>query len=151
KDLTLDGLTIVVDCAHGAAYKVAPMVFEELGAKVIPLGVNPDGKNINDGFGALHPQRMQKAVLRYKADLGIALDGDADRVIICDDRGEIVDGDAIMVICGLHMMRKGQLAKNTVVATVMSNMGLDLALRAAGGRVVRTRVGDRYVVEEMRR
>ena len=134
KELTLEGLTIVVDCAHGAAYRVAPMVFEELGAKVITLGVNPDGKNINDGAGALHPQRMQRAVLKHRAHVGIAL-----------------DGDAIMAICGLHMLRKGELAKETVVATVMSNMGLDLAIRAAGGRVVRTRVGDRYVVEEMRR
>ena len=151
KDLTLEGLTVVVDCAHGAAYKVAPMVFEELGAKVIPLGVEPDGKNINDGFGALHPQKMQKAVIKHGAHLGIALDGDADRVIVADEKGEIVDGDAIMAICGLHMMRKGQLAHNTIVATVMSNMGLDVAIRAAGGQVIRTRVGDRYVVEEMRR
>jgi len=151
KDLTLEGLTVVVDCANGAAYRVAPMVFEELGAKVITLGVEPDGKNINDGTGALHPQKMQKAVLKHRANVGIALDGDADRVIVADEKGEIVDGDAIMAICGLHMMRKGELAKNTVVATVMSNMGLDLAIRAAGGQVIRTRVGDRYVVEEMRR
>lgn len=151
KELTLEGLTIVVDCAHGAAYKVAPMVFEELGAKVIPLGVNPDGKNINDASGALHPQRAQKAVRKHRADFGIALDGDADRVIVIDENGEIIDGDAIMAICGIHMLGKGQLANQTLVATVMSNMGLDLAIRAAGGRVVRTRVGDRYVVEEMRR
>lgn len=151
RELTLEGLTIVVDCAHGAAYRVAPMVFEELGAKVIRLGVNPDGKNINDAVGALHPQRLQKAVRKHRADLGIALDGDADRLIVSDEKGEIVDGDAIMAICGIHMLGKGQLAEETVVATVMSNMGLDLAIHAAGGRVIRTRVGDRYVVEEMRR
>src|SRR6185312_5092929 len=99
KELTLDGLTIVVDCAHGAAYKVAPLVFEELGAKVIRLGVDPDGKNINAKVGALHPEHMAKAVQKHGADLGIALDGDADRVIVCDEKGKIVDGDAIMAIC----------------------------------------------------
>lgn len=151
KELTLEGMTIVVDCAHGAAYKVAPMVFEELGAKVIPLGVDPDGKNINDRAGALHPARMTRAVIRHKAQIGIALDGDADRVIVADEKGNVIDGDAIMAICGRHMLDNGQLAKKTLVATVMSNMGLDLTMRAAGGKVVRTAVGDRYVVEEMRR
>lgn len=151
KELTLEGLTIVVDCAHGAAYKVAPMVFEELGAKVIPLGVDPDGKNINDKAGALHPERMTRAVIRNKAHIGIALDGDADRVIVADEKGNVIDGDAIMAICARHMLEKGELAKKTLVATVMSNMGLDLTMRAAGGKVVRTAVGDRYVVEEMRR
>jgi phosphoglucosamine mutase len=151
RDLTLDGVKVVVDCAHGAAYKVAPAVFEELGARVITLSSKPDGKNINDGCGAVHPEAMAKAVEKSRADLGIALDGDADRVIVADERGRIVDGDAIMSIVGLDLLRRRELAKRTVVATVMSNVGLERALRAEGGRVVRTQVGDRYVVEEMRR
>jgi phosphoglucosamine mutase len=151
KDLTLDGLTVVVDCAHGAAYHVAPAVFEELGAKVIPAGVKPDGTNINEGCGAVHPEGMAKLVQRHGADLGLALDGDADRVILADEQGRIVDGDAIMALVGRDMIRQGTLAKRTVVATVMSNIGLERALAPAKGRVVRTAVGDRYVVEEMRR
>jgi phosphoglucosamine mutase len=151
KELTLDGLTVVVDCAHGAAYKVAPLVFEELGAKVVTLNARPDGKNINDGCGAVHPESMAKAVERHGAQLGIALDGDADRVIVADEQGRIVDGDAIMAIVGRALLADKQLGKKTVVATVMSNVGLERALRDAGGRVVRTQVGDRYVVEEMRR
>ncbi|AKU91629.1 phosphoglucosamine mutase [Vulgatibacter incomptus] len=151
RSLTLEGMTVVIDCGNGAAYKVAPMVFEELGAKVIRLGVEPDGKNINNGAGALHPERMCKAVVRHKAQIGIALDGDADRVIVADEKGEVIDGDAIMAICGRHLLAKKHLAKKTVVATVMSNMGLDLAMAEVGGKVVRTQVGDRYVVERMRR
>ena len=151
RELTLDGLTIVVDCGHGAAYKVAPAVFEELGAKVVRLGVKPDGKNINDACGAVHPEAMAKAVEKHGAQLGIALDGDADRVIVADEKGRIVDGDAIMAIVGRDMVRARTLAKKTVVATVMSNVGLERSLREVGGRVVRTQVGDRYVVEEMRR
>ncbi len=151
RELTLDGLTIVVDCGHGAAYKVAPAVFEELGAKVVRLGVKPDGKNINDACGAIHPEAMAKAVEKHGAQLGIALDGDADRVIVADEKGRIVDGDAIMAIVGRDMVRARTLAKKTVVATVMSNIGLERSLREVGGRVVRTQVGDRYVVEEMRR
>jgi phosphoglucosamine mutase len=151
KELTLEGLTIVVDCAHGAAYKVAPLVFEELGAKVVTLNAKPDGKNINDGCGAVHPESMAKAVERHGAQLGIALDGDADRVIVADEKGRIVDGDAIMAIVGRTLLAEKRLAKKTVVATVMSNVGLERALRDVGGRVVRTQVGDRYVVEEMRR
>src|SRR5512141_1433309 len=151
RDLTLDGLTVVVDCAHGAAYKVAPAVFEELGAKVVTLNAKPDGKNINDACGAVHPEAMAKAVEKSHAQLGIALDGDADRVIVADEKGQIVDGDAIMAIVGRDMIRRGTLAKNTVVATVMSNLGLERSLREVGGSVVRTQVGDRYVVEEMRR
>ncbi|HET8538267.1 MAG TPA: phosphoglucosamine mutase [Anaeromyxobacter sp.] len=151
KELTLDGLTVVVDCAHGAAYHVAPAVLEELGAKVIPLGVKPDGKNINDGCGAVHPEGMEKAIARHRADLGLALDGDADRVILADERGRIVDGDAIMALVGRDLIRRGTLAKRTVVATVMSNLGLERALAPVKGRVVRTAVGDRYVVDEMRR
>jgi phosphoglucosamine mutase len=151
KGLTLDGLTVVVDCAHGAAYHVAPAVFEELGAKVIAAGVKPDGKNINDGCGAVHPEGMARLIQRHGAHLGLALDGDADRVILADERGRIVDGDAIMALVGRDLLRQGTLAKRTVVATVMSNIGLERALAPARGRVVRTAVGDRYVVEEMRR
>jgi phosphoglucosamine mutase len=151
KELTLDGLTVVVDCAHGAAYHVAPAVFEELGAKVVALNVKPDGKNINDGCGAVHPEGMAKHVARHGAALGLALDGDADRVILCDEKGAIVDGDAIMALVGRDLLGRKALAKRTVVSTVMSNVGLERALAAAGGRVVRTPVGDRYVVEEMRR
>lgn len=151
RELTLDGLTIVVDCAHGAAYRVAPAVFEELGARVVPLGVKPDGKNINDGCGAVHPEAMACAIAEHRAHLGIALDGDADRVIVADEKGNIVDGDAIMAVVGRDLLRRQALAHGTVVATVMSNIGLERSLREAGGRVVRTQVGDRYVVEEMRR
>ena len=151
RELRLDGLTVVVDCAHGAAYKVAPAVFEELGARVVCLHAKPDGKNINDGCGAVHPEAMARAVLKARAQLGIALDGDADRVIIADEKGHLVDGDAIMAMVGRDLIRQKALAKRTVVATVMSNVGLERALREAGGRVVRTQVGDRYVVEEMRR
>jgi phosphoglucosamine mutase len=151
RDLTLDGLTVVVDCAHGAAYKVAPAVFEELGAKVVTLNARPDGKNINDGCGAVHPEAMAKCIEKHGAQLGLALDGDADRVIVADEKGHIVDGDAIMAIVGRDLIRQRALAKKTLVATVMSNIGLERSLREVGGRVVRTQVGDRYVVEEMRR
>jgi len=151
RHLTLEGLTIVVDCAHGAAYRVAPSVLEELGARVIVIGNTPDGRNINRGFGALHPETMCKAVKKSGANLGIALDGDADRLIVSDEHGNVVDGDAVMAICGLDLIRRKELPKKTLVSTVMSNMGLDQALQNAGGRVVRTRVGDRYVVEEMRK
>ena len=151
KDLTLEWLTIVVDCGHGAAYRVAPTVLQELGAKVITIGAEPDGKNINKGFGALHPETMCKAVLKTGANLGIALDGDADRLIVADEKGRVVHGDAVMAVCGLDLLRRKALPKKTVVATVMSNLGLDQCMAKAGGRVVRTRVGDRYVVEEMRK
>jgi len=150
KELTLEGLTIVVDCANGAAYRVAPAILQELGAKVITIGAQPDGKNINDGVGALHPENVCKAVLKHKANLGLALDGDADRLIVADENGHVVDGDVVMAICGLDMLRRKSLARKTLVATVMSNLGLDRALEKAGGKVVRTGVGDRYVVEEMR-
>ena len=149
KDLDLQGLRIVLDCAHGAGYKVAPCVLTELGAEVIPLGVKPNGTNINEGCGSMHPEVMAEKVREYRADLGIALDGDADRVIFVDENGVEVDGDHIMALCGTEMMKAGQLNKKTVVATVMSNMGLDIAMKKAGGKVVRTDVGDRYVVEEM--
>jgi len=151
RHLTLEGLTIVVDCAHGAAYRVAPAVLEELGARVIVIGNQPDGKNINRGFGALHPETMCKVVKKSGANLGIALDGDADRLIVSDEHGKVVDGDAVMAVCGLDLIRRRALPKKTVVATVMSNLGLDQCIAKVGGRVVRTRVGDRYVLEELRR
>lgn len=151
KDLDLKGLRIVLDCAHGAAYKVAPAVLEELGAEVIPYGISPNGTNINAGCGSLHPQVISEAVKEHRAHLGIALDGDADRVIFVDEFGNEVDGDHIMAICATEMLKEKRLAKNTLVATVMSNMGLDIAIRRAGGQVVKTAVGDRYVVEEMLR
>ncbi|MBX7096560.1 MAG: phosphoglucosamine mutase [Myxococcaceae bacterium] len=151
RELTLEGLTLVVDCANGAAYRVAPEVLEELGAKVVRLNVTPDGKNINHKCGALHPEGLAKAVLKHKAHVGIALDGDADRLIVVDDRGEIVDGDAIMAICATELARRQALAKKTVVATVMSNVGLERAVADFGGKVVRTKVGDRAVVEAMRK
>lgn len=149
KDLDLQGLRIVLDCAHGAGYKVAPCVLTELGAEVIPIGVKPDGTNINEGCGSMHPEVMAEKVREYRADLGIALDGDADRVIFVDEHGIEVDGDHIMALCGTEMIKAGELKKKTVVATVMSNMGLDIAMKKAGGKVIRTDVGDRYVVEEM--
>jgi phosphoglucosamine mutase len=149
KDLDLQGLRIVLDCAHGAGYKVAPAVLTELGAEVISVGVDPNGMNINEGCGSMHPEVMAEKVREYRADLGIALDGDADRVIFVDERGVVVDGDHIMALCGTELIKTGQLKKKTVVATVMSNMGLEIAMKKVGGRVVRTAVGDRYVVEEM--
>jgi phosphoglucosamine mutase len=151
RDLTLDGITVVVDCGHGAAYQVAPAVLEELGARVVALNVHPDGRNINHRCGAVHPEGMARAILRHKAQLGLALDGDADRVILADERGRVVDGDAIMALLGRALLARKQLAKKTVVATVMSNLGLEAALLPVGGKVVRTAVGDRYVVEAMRR
>ncbi len=149
-DLTLDGLKIVLDCANGATYKVAPAVFEELGADVVKMGVEPNGININDRCGALYPEAMKELVLETGADMGIALDGDGDRLIVVDEKGVVVDGDHIMAICAKYMIENRILNYNTVVSTVMSNMGLEVALEAIGGRLVRTQVGDRYVVEAMR-
>jgi phosphoglucosamine mutase len=151
RELTLHGLKIVVDGAHGAAYRVAPAVLAELGADVTSIGCRPNGTNINRACGALHPSHVAGEVKKRKAHLGIALDGDADRVIFVDERGEIVDGDAVMALCGTRLQRAGRLAKGVVVATVMSNMGLERALSAAGAKLRRTQVGDRYVVEEMRK
>ena len=150
-DLDLRGLRIVLDCGNGAAYKVAPAVLEELGAEVIALGVSPNGTNINAGCGSLYPKVMAKAVREYRADVGIALDGDADRVIFVDEHGREVDGDHVMAICATKMIERGELAHKTLVTTVMSNMGLDIAMRKAGGKIVKTGVGDRYVTEEMLR
>ncbi len=150
KQLSLEGLRVVVDAAHGAAYRVAPAVFRELGAKVFSIGVKPNGCNINDGCGALHPEGLVQEVLRRRAHLGVALDGDADRVVLVDELGRAVQGDALMALCARRMLERGALAKRTLVATVMSNLGLERALQAAGGRLLRTAVGDRYVVEAMR-
>jgi phosphoglucosamine mutase len=150
KDRTLDGMRVVVDCANGAAYRVAPQVFAELGAEVTSLAIEPNGRNINDGCGALHPEKVAVEVRRRHADLGIALDGDADRVILTDERGDIVDGDQVMALLGTRFQAQGRLAGNTVVATVMSNLGLEHALAASQAKLLRTAVGDRYVVEAMR-
>ncbi len=149
-ELDLGGLKVVIDCANGAAYKVAPTVLKELGAHVTAMGVEPDGRNINRKCGALYPEGVQAAVRRLGADIGLALDGDADRLIVVDDQGEVVDGDLLLAIGGADMLREGRLRHKTLVATVMSNLALDKKMRALGGRVVRTQVGDRYVVEEMR-
>ncbi|RKO66078.1 phosphoglucosamine mutase [Desulfofundulus salinus] len=145
------GLKVVVDCANGAASRVAPRVLAELGAEVIPIFNTPDGVNINAGCGSTHLAALREAVLEHGAHLGLAHDGDADRVIAVDGRGNPVDGDQIMVILARALQKKGRLAKNTVVATVMSNLGLDLALGQSGIRVLKTRVGDRYVLEELLR
>ncbi len=151
KELTLDGLKIVVDAAHGAAYRAAPRVLSELGAEVFCLGCKPNGQNINKACGALHPEHAAREVKRRKAHLGVALDGDADRLIVIDERGQEVDGDAVMALCATRMMAARRLKKNTLVATVMSNLGLEHAMQRAGGKLLRTAVGDRYVVEAMRR
>jgi len=148
-ELALDGLKVVIDCAHGAAYKVAPMVLRELGAEVIAIGATPDGLNINDGCGAVHPARMCAAVREHGADLGIALDGDADRAVFGDRHGNLVDGDAILAICARELHARGALRGGAVVATIMSNLGLGRCLREVGIDLVRTPVGDRYVVEQM--
>lgn len=148
--LSLDGVKMVVDAAHGAAYRVAPSVFRELGADVTALGVKPNGRNINRDCGALHPEHVKSEVVRRGAALGVALDGDADRLIVVDERGEVVDGDVIMALCARRMLLADRLPKRTVVSTVMSNLGLERAIEAAGGKLIRTNVGDRYVVEAMR-
>lgn len=150
-EYTLDGMRIVLDTANGASYKVAPSVFQELGAEVIQLGDDPNGTNINDKVGALYPQKLSEAVQQYRADVGISLDGDADRVIMVDEKGEIVNGDRILAICALHMKERGLLKKNTLVATQMSNFGLEKRMNEAGIKLIKTGVGDKYVVDEMRK
>jgi phosphoglucosamine mutase len=149
RNLTLDGLRLVIDCGNGAAYKVGPEVLEELGAEVTAIGVEPDGENINLECGALHPDELQTVVRDRRAHVGIALDGDADRAIFVDENGEMVDGDEVMAMIASELAAQGQLRQNTLVATVMSNLGLHLAMRERGIRVVTTPVGDRHVVEEM--
>ncbi|MEO6433601.1 MAG: phosphoglucosamine mutase [Sphingomicrobium sp.] len=149
--LRLDGLKVALDCANGAAYHVAPEALWELGAEVVPLGVAPNGTNINDCCGSTHPGAMQEAVVANGADIGIALDGDADRIIVCDERGALIDGDQLMALIGLGLHQRGELTGGKVVATVMSNLGLERLLDAKGLGLARTQVGDRYVLEEMRR
>ena len=151
QDLTLDGASISVDAAHGGADRVATMVFQELGASVHAIGVKPNGVNINKDCGALHPDNVRAEVVKRGAHIGIALDGDADRLIVVDEKGQIVDGDAVMAMCAMHMHAGGSLKKKTVVATVMSNLGLERALERSGLRLVRTQVGDRHVVDAMRK
>ncbi len=151
RGMTFDGMRIVVDCANGASYKVAPNVLAELGADVIRLNVDPDGTNINKKCGSIHPEQMCAKTKKSKADIGVAFDGDADRVILADENGDEVDGDQIMAMCAIDMIKEARLPRNTLVTTVMSNIGLDIALKRAGGKLVKTSVGDRYVVEEMLR
>ncbi len=151
RGLTLEGLKIVVDCANGAAYKVAPQVLWELEANVISMGVTPNGRNINDQCGAVSPAALQKRVIEEKAHLGIALDGDADRVIMIDEKGAVVDGDQLMALLGVSLHERGQLRGGGLVSTVMSNLGLERYLKSKGLTLARTAVGDRYVVERMRK
>jgi phosphoglucosamine mutase len=151
RGMTLEGMRIVVDCAHGAGYKSTPCVLRELGADVIVFGNAPDGKNINKECGSMHPQLMCQKIWEHRADVGIAHDGDADRVLLCDEAGRLIDGDDIMAFAGLDLLAQGALRQNTVVATVMTNAGLDATLGAAGGRMVRTAVGDKNVIDEMLR
>lgn len=149
RHLALDGLKVVIDCAHGAAYRVGPEVLAELGAEVVAIGVDPDGENINRGCGALHPQLLAEAVREHGADIGVALDGDADRVILVDEQGAVVDGDEILAMVGMNLHRRHSLPNAGIVATLMSNVGLEVALREQGITLLRVQVGDRFVVEEM--
>ena len=146
----LDGMKVVIDCANGAAYRAAPDVLYELGADVVPIGVTPNGRNINDGVGSTHPERAAQAVLDHQADLGICLDGDADRVILIDEKGRVADGDQLMALMAARWADLGKLQNNALVATVMSNLGLERFLGGRGLRLERTKVGDRYIVERMR-
>ncbi|PYM17052.1 MAG: phosphoglucosamine mutase [Verrucomicrobia bacterium] len=151
RGMTLEGMRIVVDCAHGAAYKSTPCVLRELGAEIFVYGNQPDGMNINKECGSMYPQQMCQKVWEHRAHLGISHDGDADRVLFCDETGKLIDGDDVMAICGLEMLAEGSLQEKTLVATVMSNAGLDAAIHEAGGRVAHTAVGDRNVIDEMLR
>ena len=149
KELDFQGIKLVVDCANGAAYKVAPTVLRELGASVEVIGNKPNGMNINSGCGAVHPELLQETVLRQKADIGIALDGDGDRAVFVCEQGTVIDGDHVMAALGLDLQQNGLLAKQTLVGTVMSNFGLELSMAKAGITLVRTPVGDRYLLERM--
>ena len=149
RGLTLEGVKIVLDCGHGAAYKSSPSVLHELGAEVLVVNNQPDGTNINENCGSMHPEAMCRKVLEHGAHIGIAHDGDADRVLMCDENGRMIDGDDIMAIAALEMLAEKTLADNTLVATVMSNAGLEAAIRGAGGRMLRTAVGDKHVIDEM--
>ncbi len=149
--LVLEGVRVVLDCANGAAYKVGPTVLEELGAEVFAMGVEPDGRNINEDCGALHPEKLVAKVRELRADIGIAVDGDADRVLLVSERGDIIDGDAVLALCARDLIERQALRGGAVVATVMSNLGLERSLQELGAELIRTQVGDRYVVDEMRR
>jgi len=149
-ELSLDSVRVVLDCANGAAYKVGPTVLEELGAEVFRLGVSPNGRNINEGCGSLYPEKVADKVREVRADVGIALDGDADRVVMIDEKGTILDGDQLLALCARDMVERGVLRGGQVVATVMSNLGLEKALQELGVSLFRTQVGDRYVVDAMR-
>lgn len=149
KNINLKGLKIVVDCANGASYKAAPLALRELGADIFLINVEPNGMNINDNCGAVHPENMAKAVLEHKADVGISFDGDADRVVFADEKGNIVDGDKIMGVCAIDMAELGLLRNNAIVATVMSNIGFEYSMNKRGVKLVRSQVGDRYVMEDM--
>ena len=151
RGMTLEGMRVVVDCAHGAAYKATPCVLRELGAEVIAYGTQPDGTNINQGCGSMHPEQMCQRVREHRAHLGIAHDGDADRVLFCDETGALTDGDDVMAITARDMLAQGTLSRKTLVTTVMSNAGLDAFIRERGGEVVRTAVGDKNVIDEMLR
>lgn len=148
---SFEGLTIALDCANGAAYELAPRIFEELGAKVIATGANPDGRNINAGCGSTHPEALVQVVLKHQADLGLSFDGDADRLIAIDEKGEEVDGDYLLTICGDALHQEGKLNHGTIVTTVMSNLGFFKAVKDLGMKTAQTAVGDRYVMEEMRK
>jgi phosphoglucosamine mutase len=149
RNMTLDGMRVVVDCAHGAGYKSTPCVLRELGAQTIVYGNQPDGLNINKECGSMHPEQLSVMVREHKADIGIAHDGDADRVLLCDEHGQVIDGDDIIAIIGLERLAAGALPKNTIVGTVMTNAGLDVTVKNAGGHIVRTPVGDQHVIAEM--
>lgn len=151
RGLTLEGMRVVVDCAHGAAYKSTPCVLRELGAEAVVYGNQPDGMNINQDCGSMHPEEMCRKVREHQACMGIAHDGDADRVLLCDETGTLIDGDDIMAIAGLDMLAHGTLGEKTIVSTVMSNAGLEVAINNAGGNVIRTAVGDKNVIDEMLR
>jgi phosphoglucosamine mutase len=149
RGMTLEGVRVVVDCAHGAAYKSTPCVLRELGAEIIVHGNQPDGMNINQDCGSMHPENLCRRVVKHRAHLGIAHDGDADRVLLCDETGVLIDGDDIMAIAALDMLTHKTLAEETLVATVMSNAGLEATIRSAGGKIIRTDVGDKNVIDEM--
>ncbi|MBQ8173718.1 MAG: phosphoglucosamine mutase [Mailhella sp.] len=151
QELTLDGLRVVIDCANGANYKIAPLALEELGAEVFRLGTDPNGLNINYQCGSLHPENLQAKVREVRADVGLALDGDADRLLVVDEKGRLLDGDQIMAICAEDLMKRGKLNNNTLVGTVMSNMALEIFMKERGGQLLRSKVGDRYVIEAMRK
>ena len=151
KNTDLSGIKIALDCANGAAYHIAPKIFSELGAEVIPFGINPDGMNINHECGATNTELIQRKVLEFKADIGIALDGDADRAMFCDEKGNLIDGDQIIGVCALDLKERNRLENNLIVSTKMSNLGLEKKLKEHGIELIKTDVGDKYVIEEMRK